>query len=139
MAGLAAGALLLILGMMFFAMKLIRKKGKVKNAAKALAAAEAGENADTPKELNSPAPKSVPAAGAAPRIASSHDGPRTVEEFLAEGADERERAQAAELAKMKISSMATHKNEILAKHISEEALKNPIVTAQVVRNWLQEG
>jgi flagellar biosynthesis/type III secretory pathway M-ring protein FliF/YscJ len=35
--------------------------------------------------------------------------------------------------------MNTHKNEILAKHISDEALKNPSITAQVIRNWMQEG
>ena len=62
-----------------------------------------------------------------------------MEDFLALGADERQRSQASELAKMKISSMATHKNEILAKHISDEALKNPGAAAQVVRNWLQES
>jgi flagellar M-ring protein FliF len=141
LAGLVVGALLLLSGLVFFAMKLMRKKGKVRNTAKVLAPAEAGENTnvETSRELTGATPRPIAPAGPAPRIGSFHDGPRTVEEFLAEGADERERAQAAEIAKMKISSMATHKNEILAKHISEEALKNPVVTAQVVRNWLQEG
>ena len=79
-------------------------------------------------------------AAAQARLEGSADGgPKTVEEFLALGADERQRSQASELAKMKISSMATHKNEILAKHIADEALKNPSVAAQVVRNWLQES
>lgn len=93
------------------------------------------------KEGNEPrSPAAV--AGAArnqPRIEGGTEGPQTIDDFIAQGAGDRQRSQAAELAKLKISSMASNKNDILAKHISEEALKNPAIAAQVVRSWLQEG
>ena len=126
-------------------------KGKGKGAAGARGAAEAGEGdesvdsaaqvAGAERHLPPGAKPAMPGGVAAQqRLEAAGDGgPKTVEDFLALGADERQRSQASELAKMKISSMATHKNEILAKHISDEALKNPSVAAQVVRNWLQES
>ena len=151
-----AGALLLLIGLLAGVAMLLRKRtgpgkgdGKLlaKSKGKGAAGSEAGEEDLADRlpgaERHSP-PGGNPAVGggraAPPRLEEgTQGGPKTVEDFLALGADERQRSQASELAKMKISSMATHKNEILAKHISDEALKNPGAAAQVVRNWLQES
>lgn len=153
------GALLLLVGLLAGIVMFLRKRSKAKAAGKALAKGKskgkgAADNedgklgADPHPEVAGAEQKAIAAAeggasgeaGAQPRkLDGSPGGPRTVEEFIAEGADERQRMQASEIAKMKISSMATHKNEILAKHISDEAHKNPAMTAQVIRNWLHEG
>ena len=145
LAAVCAGLLLLLLGMMALVWKMLRRKGKTVDAARA-PAVESGDGAEREAgELASQPAKAIEAVSDATVRASQHriegalDGPRTVEEFMAEGADERQRAQSAEIARMKLSAMAPHKNEILARHISEEAAKNPMVTAQVVRSWLQEG
>lgn len=63
---------------------------------------------------------------------------KTVEEMLAEKEHERERAEAEELAKLQAATVATTKTDILTKHVSEEARKNPAAIAQVLRNWLEE-
>ncbi len=163
------GVLLLLLGLLVGTVLFLKKRGQAKKAAtlakaggKALPPKEkrsrgAGPESEELPEASARGVAELPPAGdlgeAKPegqmavaggianraRIAAEHDGPQTVEEFIAEGAGERQRLQASELAKMKISSMAQHKNEILTKHISDEALKNPAVAAQVVRSWLQEG
>jgi len=157
------GVLLLLLGLLVGTVLFLKKRGQAKQAGgKALppkgkrakgAAPESEELLETGAggmaelspagESGEATPKGQMAlAGGTTnraRIAGEPTGPQTVEEFIAEGAGERQRLQASELAKMKISSMATNKNEILTKHISDEALKNPAIAAQVVRNWLQEG
>jgi len=157
------GVLLLLLGLLVGTVLFLKKRGQAKKAgAKALpakgkrakgAAPESEELLETGAggmaelspagESGEATPKGQMALASGTtnraRIAADPPGPQTVEDFIAEGASERERLQASELAKMKISSMATNKNEILTKHISDEALKNPAIAAQVVRNWLKEG
>ena len=154
-----AGALLLFVGLLVGVAMVIRKhlrangaksggklvaRKKAKGPAGSPDANDDGESADSATGLPGTERQAHlgSAAGgmaAQQRLQGGSDGPLTVEDFLAVGAEERQRSQALELAKMKISSLATHKNEILAKHISDEALKNPSAAAQVVRNWLQEG
>ncbi len=153
-----AGAVLFLLLITLLAAVVIvlRKRTKAKSAKKALVkakrkgGAEGGEEAapeaagtelpaGEPKALEGAATTAAPPQDGPARLEAAQGGPRTVEEFMAEGLDERQRLHAAEVAKMKLGAMTTHKNEILAKHIAEEANKNPAMAAQVVRNWLQEG
>ncbi len=142
------GIFLGLLAMLAAAGLVLRRRGKAKAQRKLAAPAEVkalekGEQSESAAEMAGADPKAlVPGKSGdpgRPRIEGQTGGPRTVEDFIAEGAEERQRLQAEEIAKMKISSMNTHKNEILAKHISDEALKNPSITAQVIRNWMQEG
>lgn len=159
LAAAACGVLLVLIVLLAGIVMFIRKRGRAKAAkGKDLAKSKgkgkgeaAGDHGDGHAAGELPAASGalpgaatdktpgLAGAGGAPQIEGGPEGPRTVEEFMAVGADERQRSQAAELAKMKITSMTTHKNEILAKHISDEAGKNPAVAAQVVRSWLQEG
>ncbi|MBY0504933.1 MAG: flagellar M-ring protein FliF [Bryobacteraceae bacterium] len=160
------GALLMLLGLVAGVVIFLRKRGRAKQSAalvktgakgppgrmrgKGKSGAEPAENdealdeppASGPAGEGPPGPQTAVSEGSTGKArlpAAGEGGPQTVEDFIAEGATERARQQAAELAKMKISSMSSHKNEILAKHIADEALKNPSVAAQVVRSWMQEG
>ena len=55
---------------------------------------------------------------------------------MAEQAAQQARLQAEELMKLRTPVVATKKTEVLSKHISAEAKKDPTAMAQVVRSWL---
>jgi len=63
----------------------------------------------------------------------------TVEQLLADKELERERFEQQELARLQAATMSTTKTDILTRHISEEAKKNPEAIAQVLRTWLEES
>lgn len=151
-----AGLFLFLITLLAAVVVVLRKRAKAKSAKKGLVkskrkgGAEGGEetaaeasgtelSAGEAKALEGAATAAATSPDGPARIEAPQGGPRTVEEFMAEGLDERQRQHAAEVAKMKLGAMTTHKNDILAKHIAEEANKNPAMAAQVVRNWLQEG
>jgi flagellar M-ring protein FliF len=55
---------------------------------------------------------------------------------LADQSAEKARLDAEALMKLKFPVIATKKTDVLTKHIAAEAKKDPVVMAQVVRNWL---
>jgi len=59
--------------------------------------------------------------------------------MLAEKESEKVLFEAQELAKLQAATISTTKTDILTKHITEEARKNPEAIAQVLRNWLEES
>jgi flagellar M-ring protein FliF len=112
----------------FFLLRRKKKQAKAELAAAAvegtpetaaLAAAAGADGAPSPAELTAGQTK-------------------TVEEMLADKENERERVETEELAKLQAATIATTKTDILTKHITEEARKNPEAIAQVLRNWLEE-
>ncbi|MCU0246219.1 MAG: flagellar M-ring protein FliF [Bryobacter sp.] len=63
---------------------------------------------------------------------------KSIEERLAEQQDKRRQLEAEELAKLQLTPVTANKGEILTKHITEEAKKDPASVAQVLRAWLHE-
>jgi flagellar M-ring protein FliF len=115
-AGIGAGAMLLLFAAAFLALrKSSRKKKKV--AAQAAAAIEAAKA----KELAGPTPD---------------DMQRHLEAQMAEQAALQAKQEAEELMKLKLPSVSTKKTEVLTKHITAETKKDPGMMAQVVRSWL---
>ena len=80
-------------------------------------------------------------AGAATQPAAIEDGPgleQQMEAKLAEQAATRARLDAEALNSLKLPQIATKKTEVLNKHISAEAKKDPAGMAHLVRTWLSE-
>ena len=61
------------------------------------------------------------------------------EERLAEQQNLQKRLEQKELEKLKMPHVTTQKGKILQKHITEEAKKDPVMIAQILRSWLHEG
>jgi len=61
-----------------------------------------------------------------------------LESKLAEKAAERERQELEALTSMKLPKVTTKKAEVLTKHLTEVAKKDPAATAHVLRTWLRE-
>jgi flagellar M-ring protein FliF len=110
-AGIGAGAALLLMGALVFFLAKSRRKRRI--AAEATAALEAGRT----KELGSSATEQI-------------------ESKLAELAADRARRESEALAALKLPEATTKKTEVLVKHIAEEAKHNPQGMAHVVRSWL---
>ncbi len=58
---------------------------------------------------------------------------------LADQAAQKERLEAEALAALKLPAPTTKKAEVLRKHLTETAKKDPAATAQVLRTWLYES
>lgn len=65
------------------------------------------------------------------------DDGKSFEERLAEQQNLQKRLEEKELAKLKMPELTTQKGKILLQHISEEAEKDPLMIAQILRSWLQ--
>ena len=78
-----------------------------------------------------PAPPSLPPAPAAPAFEE-----RAMAQIAESAAQQRLQEQEL-LATLKLPA-ATKKGEVLRKHISEEAKKDPVAVAQLIRTWLSE-
>jgi flagellar biosynthesis/type III secretory pathway M-ring protein FliF/YscJ len=63
---------------------------------------------------------------------------RQLEAKLNEQAALKERLDAEALMSLKIPTATSKKTEILSKHLAEEAKKDPVSTAQVLRSWLND-
>jgi flagellar M-ring protein FliF len=61
-----------------------------------------------------------------------------IQERLAEQAALKARQEDEALRALKLPSVKTKKAEVLTKHIAEEAQKDPVAMAQLVRTWLNE-
>ncbi len=79
------------------------------------------------------------AGGAAIEGAEDADDGLTFEERLAEQQNLQKRLEQKELEKLKMPHVTTQKGKILQQHITEEAKKDPVMIAQVLRSWLHEG
>jgi flagellar M-ring protein FliF len=73
---------------------------------------------------------------AAVRAQLGEDDGRSLEERLAEQQELQRRLEQKELAKLKMPEVTTQKGKILQQHISEEAQKDPVMIAQILRSWL---
>ncbi len=89
-----------------------------------------------PKSSVSQAHAEVGSSGA-PGALPEGDG-RSFEERLAEQQDLQKRLEQTELQKLKLPHVSTQKGKILAQHITDEAKKDPINIAHILRTWLHE-
>jgi flagellar M-ring protein FliF len=109
----AASVLVLFGGMVWFLMRRGKRKKKVKMAA----------------ELEGGSKKAI-------------EGPDITKEFEARIAEQnalKEQQARDVLNSMKLPAVKTKRAELLVKHITEEAKKDPTVMAQVVRTWLNSS
>ena len=116
-AGIGAAAMLLLLGGIGWL--LARSGGKKRKlTAEAATVAVAGARA---KELAGTTPEEMQ---------------RQLEAQMAEQAALQAKKEAEELMKLRFPAVSTKKTEVLTKHITAEAKKDPALMAQVVRSWL---
>ena len=119
---IAAGILLMGFGLVaFWFFKKRNRKGKLMAAATAAAEAAVIEGTDPT---------------AAIRAALGPDDGRTFEERLAEQQHLQRRLEENELARLKMPEVTTQKGKILQQHITDEAQKDPLMIAQILRSWL---
>jgi flagellar M-ring protein FliF len=112
-AGIGAAAMLVLLVGLMVLMRRSKKKRMKAEAAATLEAARAKQLAPSPEEVE-----------------------KQIEDRLAAQSAENARQEAEELMKLRMPQVSTKKTDILTKHISEEAKKDPSAMAQVVRSWL---
>ncbi|MEQ1947284.1 MAG: flagellar basal-body MS-ring/collar protein FliF [Bryobacteraceae bacterium] len=115
-AGIGAGAVLLLVGLGGFFFVRSRKKKKKFAAETSAAALEGGKSKSalgTPEEIE-----------------------KQFEARMVEHAALQAKHQAEELMKLKVPEVSTKKTDVLTKHIAEETKKDPMAMAQVVRSWL---
>jgi flagellar M-ring protein FliF len=77
--------------------------------------------------------------GKAALPAASEDFGKQMESKMHEQAALQERQAAEALSSLKVQPVVTKKTEVLTKHISEEAKKDPTAMAYIVRSWLSES
>jgi flagellar M-ring protein FliF len=115
----AGGALLLLLVGGF----IVRRKLKRRSSADGPTSARA---------LSAPEDGGLPAIGDGGRVEAK------IQERLSEQAAMQTRLEEEALKSLKLPAVKTKKTEVLAKHIAEEAEKDPIAMAQLVRTWLNQ-
>lgn len=70
---------------------------------------------------------------------TEEDIEKKLEAQIAEQAADRAKLEFEALSMLKLKPAATKKSEVLSKHITEETKKDPLVMAQIIRAWLEEG
>jgi len=84
-------------------------------------------------------------AGATGELSAGEDGTQSpdlgkqLEDKLAEKAAQRDKDELNAIAMLKLPDVPTKRGEVLARHIAEEAKKNPEPMAQLIRTWLREN
>jgi flagellar M-ring protein FliF len=127
--GAAAGVLVFLLGGVAFFLR--KRKRKALILAKAVSeAASQGSGELPPAQTKAPVPHG-PSAVAHHSAADPDMSEEEREERIA--AQEREL-----LASLRGPETATKKSEILVKHITEQAKKNPVAAAHLIRSWIAE-
>ncbi|MCZ2150491.1 MAG: flagellar M-ring protein FliF [Bryobacterales bacterium] len=128
--GVAGGLLLLLLGRGYFLFA-----GRSRTAAKASAELAAGELAEG-DGLHGQEHK-LPASTEGP---SPEEGTleQKLEKQLADRESARLKAEMEVLNSLQTPSLTTRKSEVLVKHIAEQAKRDPVMIAQIVRTWLQD-
>lgn len=119
-AGAAAAALVFLAAGVLIFLKRRRKKKT--------AAVEVAEQLQTGQEE---AAKELPP--------TEEDIEKKLEAQIAEQAADRAKLEFEALSMLKLKPAATKKSEVLSKHITEETKKDPLVMAQIIRAWLEEG
>jgi flagellar M-ring protein FliF len=114
MLGVGIGAVVIVLAGLVFVVLLVFRKRK--------------PSAHSPAQLP---------GGTAPAVAAE-DVTKKLEEKLAEQNAARIRQELEAISALKLPPVQTKKAEVLAKHINEEAKKDPKVMAQIVRAWINE-
>ncbi len=118
-----AGAGLAVLLAVIFLLFLLRRKGSRRKV----------QSVSTRKALP------VPQGSAEGDSGEETAGVRTqMEERLAEQTALKARLEQEALRSLKLPSVKTKKAEVLTKHLSDEAQKDPVAMAQLVRTWLNE-
>ncbi|MEO8659284.1 MAG: flagellar basal-body MS-ring/collar protein FliF [Bryobacteraceae bacterium] len=119
--GMAGGVLLALLGGLgFFLVRMRTKKTKIKAGAAPAIAGGAGGKAEI-------------AAPQGPSVESQ------MHAKLAENAAQQEKQELEMLNALAVPFTATKKTEVLKKHITEQAKKDPSALAHIMRTWLNEG
>lgn len=67
------------------------------------------------------------------------DFSKTMEGQLAERAALKQQQETEALNSLKLPPVTTKKTEVLTKHVAEQAKKDPVAAAQVVRTWMADG
>ncbi len=119
-------AALLVLVLLIGAFMIFRKKKPVVSGAQGQAAVAGGKARSS-------------AAAAIEGTGDEEDDGHTFEERLLEQQNLQKRLEQKELEKLKLPHVTTQKGKILQQHITEEAKKDPVMIAQVLRSWLHEG
>jgi flagellar biosynthesis/type III secretory pathway M-ring protein FliF/YscJ len=89
-------------------------------------------------------PKELPAAaGGSPEASKAAGGDQgdlgnQLQAKIAEQAVQKEKQALEAMNALKLPQVTTKKTEVLARHISTEAKKDPAGMAQIVRTWLNE-
>ena len=89
-----------------------------------------------------PAPGSLVPAQTYSSVSGDDPAERVSKEMEAKLAEQqalREKQAQEVLNSLKLPQVSTKKTEVLAKHVAEEAKKDPAVTAHLIRTWLHEG
>jgi flagellar M-ring protein FliF len=113
-AGIGAGALLVLIAGFFVMMSKMRKKKRIRMELAAAAALEAAQDGET----------------------SVEDAQKSLEARLAGQLGEQARKDAEAMMQLKLPEVSTKKTDVIKKHIAAEAKKDPAAMAQVVRSWL---
>ena len=128
----AVGLLVLILGAVAFVvlrLKARKKAAKAKAAAAAALPGEAGATAAGPAALEV-------AREADSNAIDPNDPTKSISEQLAERRKQIEEAQRLHLPTL--AGPTTNKTEVLTRHLTEEAKKDPAGVAYILRNWLEQ-
>ena len=83
--------------------------------------------------------KSVTASATMDRALEGADPAATFEGQLASRAASQERLDADALLALKLPPAGTKKSEILTKHLKKSVKSDPIVSAQLLRTWINEN
>jgi flagellar M-ring protein FliF len=85
------------------------------------------------------APAALQPPGSTPTMPPpSLSGAKTLQEQLAEQEERKRQSELEALQALRLPEMTTKKSEVLSKHITEEAKKDPGAIAHILRTWLQE-
>ena len=79
------------------------------------------------------------AAAAIMQKTLAEDGATTFEAQLASRAASQERLDAEALQALKLPPAGTKKSEILSKHLKKAIKADPVVSAQLLRTWINEN
>jgi flagellar biosynthesis/type III secretory pathway M-ring protein FliF/YscJ len=113
-AGVGAGAMLVLIAGVLMALSKMRKKKRIAAEAAALAIETARENMK-------------------PTAANAQ---KDLEARMAGQVGEQDRMDAEAMLQLKLPAVQTKKTEVIKKHIAAEAKKDPTAMANVVRSWL---
>lgn len=77
-------------------------------------------------------------AQGAPELPEGPTVEEQMQERLSEHAALKAQMEAEALSSLKIPKVKTKKAEVMTKHLGDEAQKDPVAMAQLVRTWLHE-